>query len=148
MFIIVLQWFIKQCLIMEELLNALTEFLLNEKLESKFENVKIEEDADGNIVAHFVKPQKSKEIEAIKAELDEMDDDIFAEAAKTLYKAHPEVYKVLETLDDKNPDVTAIRRAYGIFKQIVAEIVEKKIKALTAEVNRLFSKYLDKKVKA
>ena len=77
-----------------------------------------------------------------------MDDDIFAEAAKTLHKAHPEVYKVLETLDDKNPDVAAVRRAYGIFKQVVAEIVEKKIKALTAEVNRLFSKYLDKKVKA
>ena len=133
---------------MEELFNALAELFLNGEVKSKFENVKIEEDADGNIVAHFVKPQKSKEIEAIKAELDEMDDDIFSEAAKTLHKAHPEVYKVLETLDDKNPDVTAIRRAYGIFKQIVAEIVEKKIKALTAEVNRLFSKYLDKKVKA
>ena len=133
---------------MEELFNAVAELFLNGEVKSKFENVKIEEDAEGNIVAHFVKPQKSKEIEAIKAELDEMDDDIFAEAAKTLSKAHPEVYKVLETLDDKNPDVTAIRRAYGIFKQIVAEIVEKKIKALTAEVNRLFSKYLDKKVKA
>jgi len=146
--IIVLQWFIKQCLIMEELFNAVAELFLNGEVKSKFENVKIEEDADGNIVARFVKPQKSKEIEAIKAELKEMDDDIFAEAAKTLHTAHPEVYKVLETLDDSNPDVAAVRRAYGIFKQVVAEIVEKKIKALTAEVNRLFSKYLDKKVKA
>jgi archaellum component FlaC len=133
---------------MEELFNAVAELFLNGEVKSKFENVKIEEDADGNIVARFVKPQKSKEIEAIKAELEEMDDDIFAEAAKTLHTAHPEVYKVLETLDDKNPDVAAVRRAYGIFKQVVAEIVEKKIKALTAEVNRLFSKYLDKKVKA
>lgn len=133
---------------MEELFNAVAELFLNGEVKSKFENVKIEEDADGNIVARFVKPQKSKEIEAIKAELKEMDDDIFAEAAKTLHTAHPEVYKVLETLDDSNPDVAAVRRAYGIFKQVVAEIVEKKIKALTAEVNRLFSKYLDKKVKA
>ena len=133
---------------MEELFNAVAELFLNGEVKSKFENVKIEEDADGNIVARFVKPQKSKEIEAIKAELKEMDDDIFAEAAKTLHTAHPEVYKVLETLDDNNPDVAAVRRAYGIFKQVVAEIVEKKIKALTAEVNRLFSKYLDKKVKA
>lgn len=77
-----------------------------------------------------------------------MDDDIFNSAATVLRQGHPEVYKVLETLDDERPDVEAIQRAYPIFKQCVAEVVESKIRALTGEVNRLFNKYLDKKVKA
>lgn len=133
---------------MRELLNALTELLISGKVQTNFENVEIVEDENGDIVARLAKPKKNEEIEAIKAELDEMDDDIFKEAAKTLHKDHPEVYKVLETLDDEKQDVPAVRRAYGIFKQVVAEIVEKRIKTLTAEVNRLFTKYLDKKVKA
>ena len=81
-------------------------------------------------------------------ELDDMDDEVFTDAARKLRKGHPEVYKVLETLDDERPDVEAIKRAYPIFKQCVAEVVEGKIRTLTDEVNRLFNKYLDKKVKA
>ena len=46
------------------------------------------------------------------------------------------------------PNVEAVKRAYPIFKQCVAEVVESKIRTLTDEVNRLFNKYLDKKVKA
>ena len=77
-----------------------------------------------------------------------MDDDIFKEAASLLLQGHTEVYKVLETLDDDKQDVPAIKRAYSVFRQCVAEVVEGKIKSMTAEVNRLFTKYLDKKVKA
>lgn len=133
---------------MEELFNALVELFQSGKVTNKFENLKIEEDENGNITVHCEAPKKSKVIEDIKAELDEMDDDIFEESAKALRHGHPEVYKVLETLDDERPNVEAIKRAYPIFKQCVAEIVEGRIKALTGEVNRLFTKYLDKKVKA
>lgn len=133
---------------MEELFNALVELFQSGKVTNKFENLKIEEDENGNITVYCEAPKKSKVIEEIKAELDEMDDDIFKESALALRQAHPEVYKVLETLDDERPDVEAIKRAYPIFKQCVAELVESRIKALTGEVNRLFTKYLDKKVKA
>ena len=133
---------------MEELFNALVELFQSGKVSSKFENLKIEEDENGNVTVHCEAPKKSKVIEDIKAELDEMDDDVFTNAAKKLRKGHPEVYKVLETLDDERPDVEAVKRAYPIFKQCVAEVVESKIRTLTDEVNRLFNKYLDKKVKA
>jgi len=133
---------------MEELFNALLELFQSGKVSSKFENLKIEEDENGNVTVRCEAPKKSKVIEDIKAELDDMDDDIFNSAATVLRQGHPEVYKVLETLDDERPDVEAIQRAYPIFKQCVAEVVESKIRALTGEVNRLFNKYLDKKVKA
>lgn len=133
---------------MEELFNALVELFQSGKVSSKFENLKIEEDENGNVTVRCEAPKKSKVIEDIKAELDEMDDDVFTNAANKLRKGHPEVYKVLETLDDERPDVEAIKRAYPIFKQCVAEVVESKIRTLTDEVNRLFNKYLDKKVKA
>ena len=133
---------------MEELFNALVELFQSGKVNSKFTNLKIEEDENGNVTVHCKAPQKSKYIEEVKAELDDMDDDVFTDAARKLHKGHPEVYKVLETLDDERPDVEAIKRAYPIFKQCVAEVVEGKIRTLTDEVNRLFNKYLDKKVKA
>ena len=133
---------------MEELFNALVELFQSGKVNSKFTNLKIEEDENGNVTVRYEAPQKSKYIEEVKAELDDMDDDVFIDAARKLRKGHPEVYKVLETLDDERPDVEAIKRAYPIFKQCVAEIVESKIRTLTDEVNRLFNKYLDKKVKA
>ena len=133
---------------MEELFNALVELFQSGKVSSKFENLKIEEDENGNVTVRCEAPKKSKIIEDIKAELDEMDDDVFTDAATKLRKGHPEVYKVLETLDDERPDVEAVKRAYPIFKQCVAEVVESKIRTLTDEVNRLFNKYLDKKVKA
>lgn len=133
---------------MEELFNVLLELFQSGKVTSKFDNLKIEEDENGNVHAWVEANKPNKDIEAIKAELDEMDDDIFKEAALVLRQGHPEVYKVLETLDDECPDVAAIKRAFPVFKQCVAEVVEGKIKTLTAEVNRLFTKYLDKKVKA
>lgn len=133
---------------MEEFFKLLLDILQSGDADTKFENVKIEEDENGNIHAWAEKAKPNKEIEAIKAELDEMDDDIFKEAGSLLLQGHPEVYKVLETLDDDKQDVPAIKRAYSVFKQCVAEVVEGKIKTLTAEVNRLFTKYLDKKVKA
>ena len=133
---------------MEELFNALVELFQSGKVSSKFENLKIEEDENGNVTVRCEAPKKSKVIEDIKAELDEMDDDVSTNAANKLRKGHPEVYKVLETLDDERPDVEAVKRAYPIFKQCVAEVVESKIRTLTDEVNRLFNKYLDKKVKA
>lgn len=133
---------------MEEFFKLLLDILQSGDADAKFENVKIEEDENGNIHAWAEKAKPNKEIAAIKAELDEMDDDIFKEAASLLLQGHPEVYKVLETLDDDKQDVPAIKRAYSVFKQCVAEVVEGKIKTLTAEVNRLFTKYLDKKVKA
>lgn len=133
---------------MEELFNVLLELFQSGKVTSKFDNLKIEEDENGNVHAWVEASKPNKDIEAIKAELDEMDDDIFKEAALVLRQGHPEVYKVLETLDDECPDVAAIKRAFPVFKQCVAEVVEGKIKTLTAEVNRLFTKYLDKKVKA
>ena len=133
---------------MEELFNALVELFQSGKVNSKFTNLKIEEDENGNVTVRCEASQKSKYIEEVKAELDDMDDDVFIDAARKLRKGHPEVYKVLETLDDERPDVEAIKRAYPIFKQCVAEVVESKIRTLTDEVNRLFNKYLDKKVKA
>ena len=133
---------------MEELFNALVELFQSGKVNSKFTNLKIEEDENGNVTVRCEAPQKSKYIEEVKAELDAMDDDVFTDAARKLRKGHPEIYKVLETLDDERPDVEAIKRAYPIFKQCVAEVVESKIRNLTDEVNRLFNKYLDKKVKA
>ena len=133
---------------MEELFNALVELFQSGKVNSKFTNLKIEEDENGNVTVRCEAPKKSKYIEEVKAELDDMDDAVFTDAARKLRKGHPEVYKVLETLDDERPDVEAIKRAYPIFKQCVAEVVEGKIRTLTDEVNRLFNKYLDKKVKA
>ena len=133
---------------MEEFFKLLLDILQSGDADTKFENVKIEEDENGNIHAWAEKAKPNKEIEAIKAELDEMDDDIFKDAALLLRQGHPEVYKVLETLDDDKQDVPAIKRAYSVFRHCVAEVVEGKIKTLTAEVNRLFTKYLDKKVKA
>ena len=133
---------------MEELFNALVELFQSGKVSSKFENLKIEEDENGNVHAWVEAPKPNEDIVAIKKELDEMDDDIFKDAALLLRQGHTEVYKVLETLDDDEQDVPAIKRAYNVFKQCVAEVVEGKIKCMTAEVNRLFTKYLDKKVKA
>ena len=133
---------------MEEFFKLLLDILQSGDADAKFENVKIEEDENGNVHAWVEAPKPNEDIVAIKAELDEMDDDIFKDAALLLRQGHPEVYKVLETLDDDKQDVPAIKRAYSVFRQCVAEVVEGKIKSMTAEVNRLFTKYLDKKVKA
>ena len=49
------------------------------------------------------------------------------------------------TIEEENPEMKSILVAYKIFKAIVKEIVEQKIKEYTEEVNRLFNKYLDNK---
>ena len=71
---------------MEELFNALVELFQSGKVNSKFTNLKIEEDENGNVTVRCEAPQKSKYIEEVKVELDDMDDDVFTDAARKLRK--------------------------------------------------------------
>lgn len=128
---------------MEELLKTLVSLLENGETDNV--NVKIEEDKDGNITLKYNAPKKSKLVTKIQTEFDEMDDDIFQEAAEKFKALDFESFKVLAAFEDKNIDEKKLSTAFKGFKHCVKEIVEGRIKILSDETNRLFTKYLDKK---
>lgn len=128
---------------MEEILKTLVELLGTGKVSSKNVNVKIDQDEEGNIILKYEAPKKSKLVGKIQAEIAEIDEDIFQEAAKKLQKIDPRKFEVMASIEDGRPDEKNLAAAYEVFKRCITEVVEAKVKKLTTETNRLFCKYLD-----
>lgn len=130
---------------MEELLKAFMELLETGEVSSKNVNVKIDQDADGNITLKYEAPKKSKLVAKIKAEIAEIDEDIFTETIAKFRKADPAKFAVMASMEDKHPDEKSLAAAYDVFKRCLIEVVEARVKRLSTETNRLFCKYLDTK---
>ena len=124
---------------MEKLLENLVALFADENVN----DVKIDKDEEGNTVILISKKKDNTELQKIKQEIEDLDDEIFEAAAAKLKISNPNAFKVMMTLEEENPNMDNIKVAYKIFKAIVKEIVEKSIKEHTEEVNRLFNKYLN-----
>ncbi len=122
---------------MEELINALYELIEGGKLSNV--NVKMTEDKDGNVVLTYSKPDG--ELEKIKKEINDMDDEIFEEASAELRSTDLKSFEILSHINTSNSKT--ILPAYNAFKKCVTKVVNRKIKALSEEVNRLYS-YISK----
>jgi len=126
---------------MEKLLENLVALFADENVN----DVKIDKDEEGNTTIFISKKKDNTELQKIKQEIEDLDDEIFEAAAARLKVSNPTAFKVMMTIEEENPEMKSILVAYKIFKAIVKEIVEQKIKEHTEEVNRLFNKYLDNK---
>ena len=124
---------------MEKLLENLTALFADMDLN----DIKIDKDEDENVIIYFTKKKRNTELQKIRKEIEDLDDEIFEEAAKKLKESNPTAFEVMKTLEDAEPNMDNIRVAYTIFKAIVKEVVEQKIREYTDEVNRLFNKYLN-----
>lgn len=124
---------------MEELINALYELIEGGKLSNA--NVKVTEDADGNLTLTYAKPKKDEELEKIKKEINDMDDEIFEEASAELKNTDLKSFEILTHINTSNSKT--ILPAYNSFKKCVTKIVNRRIKSLSEEVNRLYS-YISK----
>lgn len=128
---------------MEEILNVLMKLLKEGDVKVNDLNVKVERDANGDITLRYSAPKQNKLVEQIKADINGIDEDIFNEAAKKLQATNKAAFEVMASIEDGKADVAHLRDAYEVFKRCVVEVVEGRVKLLTNEVNRLFSKYLD-----
>jgi len=124
---------------MEKLFENLVALFADENVN----DVKIDKDEKGNTVIIISKKKDNTELQKIRQEIEDLDDEIFEAAAAKLKTSNPTAFKVMMTLEEKNPNMDNIKVAYKIFKAIVKEIVEQSIKEHTEEVNRLFNKYLN-----
>lgn len=124
---------------MEKLIENLVALFTNENVN----DVKIDKDEEGNTIILISKKKDNPELQKIRQEIEDLDDEIFEAAAAKLKISNPAAFKVMMTLEEENPEMKSILIAYKIFKAIVKEIVEQKIKEYTEEVNRLFNKYLN-----
>ncbi len=126
---------------MEKLLENLVALFADENVN----DVKIDKDEEGNTVILISKKKDNTELQKIRQEIEDLDDEIFEAAAARLKVSNPTAFKVMMTIEEDNPEMKSLLVAYKIFKAVVKEIVEQKIKEYTEEVNRLFNKYLDNK---
>lgn len=126
---------------MEKLLENLVTLFADENVN----DVKIDKDEKGNTVILISKKKDNTELQKIRQEIEDLDDEIFEAAAARLKVSNPTAFQVMTTLEEENPNMDNIKVAYKIFKAIVKEIVEQSIKEHTEEVNRLFNKYLNNK---
>lgn len=124
---------------MEKLIENLVALLADENVN----DVKIDKDEKGNTVILISKKKDNTELQKIRQEIEDLDDEIFEAAAAKLKISNPTAFKTMMTLEEENPNIDNIKVAYKIFKAIVKEIVEQSIKEHTEEVNRLFNKYLN-----
>lgn len=124
---------------MEKLIENLVALFADENVN----DVKIDKDEKGNTVILISKKKDNTELQKIRQEIEDLDDEIFEAAAAKLKTSNPTAFKVMMTLEEKNPNMDNIKVAYKIFKAIVKEVVEQSIKEHTEEVNRLFNKYLN-----
>ena len=124
---------------MENLIDQLVSIFANENVN----DVKVNTDKEGNTIIKITKKKENTELQKIKAEIEDLDDNIFEAAAAKLKTSNPSAFKVMMTLEDKNPNMADLKVAYQIFKAIVKEVVEQSIREHTEEVNRLFNKYLN-----
>lgn len=123
---------------MEKLIENLVALFADENVN----DVKIDKDEEGNTVILISKKKDNTELQKIRQEIEDLDDEIFEVAAAKLKTSNPTAFKVMMTLEEENPNMDNIKVAYKIFKAVVKEIVEQSIKEHTEEVNRLFNKYL------
>ena len=108
-------------------------------------DIKVNKDKDGNTTIFIAKKKDNTELRKIRQEIEDLDDEVFEAAAARLKISNPTAFKVMMTIEEENPEMKSLLVAYKIFKAVVKEVVEQKIKEYTEEVNRLFSKYLDNK---
>lgn len=123
---------------MEKLFENLVALFADENVN----DVKIDKDEEGNTIILISKKKDNTELQKIRQEIEDLDDEIFEAAAEKLKISNPTAFKVMMTLEEKNPNMDNIKVAYKIFKAVVKEVVEQSIKEHTEEVNRLFNKYL------
>lgn len=126
-------------------MEKLIENLINVFGNADVNDIKVNQDKDGNTTIFISKKKDNTKLQKIRQEIEDLDDNIFEEAAARLKKSNPAAFKVMMTIEEENPEMKSILVAYKIFKAIVKEVVEQKIKEYTEEVNRLFNKYLDNK---
>ena len=126
-------------------MEKLIENLINVFGNADVNDIKVNQDKDGNTTIFISKKKDNTELQKIRQEIEDLDDEIFEAAAARLKVSNPTAFKVMMTIEEENPEMKSILVAYKIFKAIVKEIVEQKIKEYTEEVNRLFNKYLDNK---
>lgn len=124
---------------MEKLFENLVALFADENVN----DVKIDKDEEGNTIILISKKKDNTELQKIRQEIEDLDDEIFETAAEKLKTSNPTAFKVMMTLEEKNPNMDNIKVAYKIFKAVVKEVVEQSIKEHTEEVNRLFNKYLN-----
>lgn len=124
---------------MEKLLENLVALFADENVN----DVKIDKDKEGNTVILISKKKDNTELQKIRQEIEDLDDEVFEAAAARLKISSPTAFQVMTTLEDENPNMDNIKVAYKVFKAVVKEVVEQSIKEHTEEVNRLFNKYLN-----
>jgi formate dehydrogenase maturation protein FdhE len=128
---------------MEEIYNLLEDLLTSTKGLNDVFSIKVEEQEDGSVVFSITPRKQDEEIKKIIAEMEEIDDDIFTEAVERLSKSDVENYNIMANIEHAQ-DLEKLQAAYKIFKTVVIEVVEDKLKELSKEVNRLYNKYLNK----
>ena len=126
-------------------MEKIIENLINVFANANVDDIKVSEDKDGKTVIVISRKKENTELQKIRQEIEDLDDEIFEAAAARLKISNPTAFKVMMTLEEENPEMKSLLVAYKIFKAVVKEVVEQKIKEYTEEVNRLFNKYLDNK---
>ena len=126
-------------------MEKLIENLINVFGNADVNDIKVNQDKDGNTTIFISKKKDNTELQKIRQEIEDLDDEIFEAAAARLKISTPTAFKVLTTLEEENPNMDNIKVAYKIFKATVKEIVEQSIKEHKEEINRLFNKYLNNK---
>ena len=124
---------------MDDLIKQLVSVFANENVN----DVKVNTDKEGNTIIKITKKKENLELQKIRAEIEDLDDNIFEASSAKLRKSNPAAFQIMMTLEDQNPNMDDLRVAYKIFKAIVKEVVEQSIREHTEEVNRLFNKYLN-----
>ena len=124
---------------MDDLIKQLVSIFANENVS----DVKVNTDKEGNTIIKVTRKKENLELQKIKTEIEDLDDNIFEAASAKLRKSNPTAFQIMMTLEEQNPNMDDLRVAYKIFKAIVKEVVEQSIREHTEEVNRLFNKYLN-----
>lgn len=124
---------------MDDLIKQLVSVFANENVN----DVKVNTDKEGNTIIKITKKKENLELQKIRAEIEDLDDNIFEAASAKLRKSNPAAFQIMMTLEEQNPNMDDLRVAYKIFKAVVKEVVEQSIREHTEEVNRLFNKYLN-----
>lgn len=127
---------------MENLIKFLTEIL------EKSNAYSIVIDENGKVSIKSMN-ETNEELEQIKEDINSIDTDIFTETAKEFKSKEPKLYEVLNTVEDEDVDIEAVKSAYAVYKQYVQNHVEWKIaeindniQDLEDEKERLINKYL------
>lgn len=126
---------------MNELVNILSE-LINNGTVTENVNVKVIDDGNGNITIKYTSPKNNPVIKDIKKELEEIDDDIFTQAAEYFMNKDRKSYEIMANIETAT-DIEALQSAYDVFKDCVTTVVNDKIDSLEKEITRLEDKYLN-----